>query len=77
MCQFTHKPGEYAPNYAQVKAVLYVNDKGKINNGKYQEINGVSKATATRDLRELVENYKLLERSGEVGVGTNYVLIGS
>jgi ATP-dependent DNA helicase RecG len=37
----------------------------------------VSKATATRDLMELVDKFKLLERKGEVGSGTIYRLIGS
>ena len=37
----------------------------------------VSKETATRDHTELVEKFKILERRGEVGGGTNYVLIGS
>ena len=47
----------------------------------YQTLNDVSKATATRDLTELVEAYKIFNRSGEVGAGTNYVfdwlIIGS
>jgi len=37
----------------------------------------VSKATATRDLSELVEKYNLLERTGDIGAGTTYKLIGS
>jgi ATP-dependent DNA helicase RecG len=37
----------------------------------------VSIATATRDITELVEKFKILDRSGEVGSGTNYVLIAS
>jgi ATP-dependent DNA helicase RecG len=37
----------------------------------------VSKATATRDLMELVDKFKLLERKGEVCAGTIYRLIGS
>ena len=61
----------------QIKAVLYVKIKGKIANSEYQALNNVSKATATRDLTELVEQFELLKRSGEVGAGTSYVLIGS
>jgi ATP-dependent DNA helicase RecG len=57
--------------------VLFVKDNGKINNSDYQALNDVSKATATRDLTELVEKLKVLDRSGEVGAGTTYVLIGS
>jgi ATP-dependent DNA helicase RecG len=64
-------------NERQIKAVLFIKDKGKINNSDYQTLNGVSKATATRDLTELVEKFKVLGRSGEVGAGTTYVLIGS
>jgi hypothetical protein len=34
----------------------------------------VSKATATRDLTELIDKFKLLERKGEVGAGSFYNL---
>lgn len=68
---------ELGLNERQVKAVLFVKEKGKIANSDYQNLNDVSKATATRDLTELVENHKIFKRSGEVGAGTNYVLIGS
>lgn len=61
----------------QVKAVLYLKEKGKITNSDYQTLNAVSKATATRDLTELVEKFKILKRSGDIGAGTNYILIGS
>ena len=61
----------------QIKAVLFTKDNGKINNSDYQILNRVSKATATRDLTELVEKFKLFVRSGDVGAGTTYVLIGS
>ncbi len=42
-------------NGRQVKAVMYVKEKGKVANKEYQEIFGVSKATATRDLTDLVK----------------------
>ncbi|MEN9548619.1 MAG: hypothetical protein RIR12_1210 [Bacteroidota bacterium] len=61
----------------QVKAILFVKDKGKITNSDYQILNDVSKATATRDLTELTENHKILKRTGDIGAGTNYILIGS
>lgn len=61
----------------QVKAVLYLKEKGKITNSDYQTLNTVSKATATRDLTELVEKFKILKRTGDIGAGTNYILIGS
>jgi ATP-dependent DNA helicase RecG len=61
----------------QIKAIEYLKQHKQITNKIYQEICEVSKATATRDLTELIEKYKLLERSGEVGAGTTYKLIGS
>ncbi|HQB28960.1 MAG TPA: ATP-binding protein, partial [Paludibacter sp.] len=48
-------------NDRQLKAVEYVKEKGKITNKEYQELNGVSKITAYRDLTELIEQYKLFE----------------
>ena len=64
-------------NDRQLKAVLFIKEKGKITNKEYQEINNVSKATATRDLTELVEKFNILKRTGEIGAGTSYALIGS
>jgi ATP-dependent DNA helicase RecG len=61
----------------QIEAVLYTKEKGRINNKEYQDLNNVSKATATRDLNELVEKFRILERRGEGGPGTTYVLMGS
>lgn len=45
----------------QIKAILYVKERGKITNKQYQELSNVSKPTATRDLSELVgrELFKL------------------
>jgi ATP-dependent DNA helicase RecG len=64
-------------NTRQIKAIKYLKENRSITNKIYQEICEVSKATATRDLTELIEKFKLLERSGEVGAGTSYKLIGS
>jgi ATP-dependent DNA helicase RecG len=61
-------------NNRQIKAVLYVKEKGKITNKEYQEINEVSKPTATRDLSELGEVYKLLNNKG-LGAGSYYELV--
>ena len=58
-----------------IKAVLYVKEKGKITNKEYQEINQVSKRTASSDLADLVDKYGLLENFG-VGAGSHYKLIG-
>jgi ATP-dependent DNA helicase RecG len=41
-------------NERQIAAVRYVREKGKINNREYQELNRVSKPSATRELTELV-----------------------
>jgi ATP-dependent DNA helicase RecG len=62
-------------NERQVKAVLYVKEKGKITNGEYQEINDVSKRTATSDLSELVQKYEILKNTG-IGAGSYYKIIG-
>ncbi|KKN14859.1 hypothetical protein LCGC14_0991830, partial [marine sediment metagenome] len=61
-------------NARQIKAVLIVKEKGKISNSDYQELSDVSKATATRDLTDLVEQSKLFEKFGLTGAGTVYKL---
>jgi len=58
----------------QIKAVLYVKEKGKITNKEYQEINAVAKPTATRDLTELADTYRVLTNIG-IGAGSIYELI--
>jgi ATP-dependent DNA helicase RecG len=63
-------------NERQIKLIFYVREKGKITNKKYQELNRISRATATRDLQELVEK-KILEQFGSKGQGTFYRLIAS
>lgn len=62
-------------NPRQIKAIMYVKEKGKITNKEYQEINQVSKRTASSDLADLVDKYGLLENFG-VGAGSFYKLIG-
>ncbi len=64
-------------NERQVKAVLYVKANTSITNSQYQDLNKISRITATRDLSELVEKYKVFEKSGKVGAGTNYRIIAS
>jgi ATP-dependent DNA helicase RecG len=61
-------------NDRQVKAVLFVKEKGKISNADYQELFSVSKATATRDLTELLDKFALLEKVGQTGAGTTYII---
>ena len=64
-------------NDRPIKTILSMKSNEKITNSNYQALNNVSKATATRDLLELVEKYKILKRTGDIGVGTYYELIGS
>jgi len=64
-------------NQRQIKAVLYAKEKGKITNKEYQDINSVTKPTATRDLSELVEKYNILVNVGKKGAGSYYEIIGS
>jgi ATP-dependent DNA helicase RecG len=63
-------------NERQVKAVLYVIEKGKITNSDYQIINKVSKRTATNDLSKLVSEFNILKKSGTFGAAIFYELIG-
>ena len=63
-------------NERQLKAVLFIQDKGKVTNKDYQEINNVSKRTATSELTELVMKFKICEKSGNIGAGVSYKLIG-
>ncbi|MDR0604586.1 MAG: putative DNA binding domain-containing protein [Bacteroidales bacterium] len=60
-------------NDRQIKATLYVKEKGRITNSEYQTLNSVSKPTATRDLTELTETYKILKNNG-LGAGSVYEL---
>ncbi|GHU98024.1 hypothetical protein FACS1894156_9260 [Bacteroidia bacterium] len=61
-------------NERQIKAVLYVKEKGKITNSEYQEINEISRRTATTELAELVDKFVLLKNIG-FGAGSYYELI--
>lgn len=58
-------------NERQIKAVMYVKERGKITNKEYQEICGIKKRQATDDLKEL-EDKVILERVGKTGKGTYY-----
>lgn len=64
-------------NQRQISAIIYIKSKGKISNKEYQKLVKTSKATATRDLTELTEKFKILARTGNIGAGTSYKLIGS
>ncbi len=63
-------------NERQMQAVKYAKEKGKITNKEYQELTGVSKPTATRDLQELIKK-SILQKSGITGKGTSYKVKGS
>lgn len=63
----------YKLNKRQINALNYIRKNLKISNKIYQEVNSVSKGTATKELRKLVE-HKLLEKFGTRGAGTVYKL---
>ncbi len=67
---------ELGLNSRQIKAIEFLKENLKITNSQYQKVNSVSKATATRDLTELVDKFKLIEKKGITGVGTYYELKG-
>ena len=60
-------------NDRQMKAVLYVKEKGQITNAEYLEINGIGKSVTIDELRDLAER-QIFIRIGETGRGTYYKL---
>jgi ATP-dependent DNA helicase RecG len=52
---------------------LFRNEKGKLTNSDYQTLNDVSRETATRDLKELIDK-QLIKSSGQKGAGAFYTL---
>lgn len=60
-------------NERQVKAVLYVKEKGKITNSEYQEINDIKKSVSAAELQYVTDRGILL-KVGSTGRGTKYVL---
>jgi len=62
-------------NERQIKAMMYLKEKGEITNKEYQELNAVSKRTASMDLDDLVER-NIIKQLGITGRGTEYVLKG-
>jgi ATP-dependent DNA helicase RecG len=61
-------------NERQVRAVAQVKKDGRIANSEYQELAGVTRKTAARDLEDLVEK-GVLKRVGEKR-GSHYTLAG-
>ena len=60
-------------NDRQIKAVLYVKEKGRITNSEYQKLNETSDRTASREISELVKE-NLFEQAGSFGAGSFYKL---
>jgi len=60
-------------NARQLKAIEYVKENGKITNREYQELFGIARMTATRDLTDLV-NKAVLKSSDVKGAGAFYEL---
>lgn len=53
-------------NERQIKAVMYVKEKGKITNKEYQELNAVSNKTAYLELSNIVKKgIFIIEGSGK------------
>lgn len=59
-------------NERQIKAVIYVKEKGRITNRKYQDLVNTIKKTASRDLVGLVEK-EVFSKVGTTGKGTYYI----
>ncbi len=59
-------------NERQVKAVLYVKERGSITNREYQALARISKRTASDELSDLVRREILAKTSGQRGRGTVY-----
>ena len=55
----------------QIKAVLYVKEKGRITNSEYQKINNCSRNTASSELNDLVDK-SILQGSAVKGAGSFY-----
>ena len=62
-------------NERQIKAVIYVKQKGRITNREYREMFNIKNRMALIDLSGLCEK-QILTRVGKTGRGTEYILIG-
>ncbi len=61
-------------NERQIAAVNYLKRQGSISNQDYQKLNNAKKATATRDLKAMVQR-GILRKEGTTGPGVCYSLI--
>ena len=59
-------------NERQIKAVMYVKEKGKITNREYRQITGLSDEGARKDLKDIVQK-NILNIKGK-GRSINYIL---
>lgn len=62
-------------NERQIKAVLFVKEKGRITNTEYQILCKLKKRQTTDDLKDL-ENKNIFIRIGSTGKGTYYIFKG-
>ena len=62
-------------NERQIKAVMYVKEKGKITNREYREMFNIKNRMALIDLSGLCDK-RILMRVGKTGRATEYILIG-
>ncbi len=60
-------------NDRQIRAVMYVKEKGRITNKEYQELNKISKPMTSIDLKGLVDK-KIFKKLGRTGRGTEYIM---
>lgn len=62
-------------NERQIKAVMYVKQKGGVTNREYREMFNIKNRMALIDLSDLC-NKRILTRVGKTGRATEYILIG-
>jgi ATP-dependent DNA helicase RecG len=62
-------------NERQIKAVIYVKQKGKIANREYREMFNIKNRMALIELSDLCDK-RILTRVGKTGRATEYILIG-
>ena len=60
-------------NDRQIRAMLYIQEKGEITNSIYQKINEIGRTIATKELKWLTDN-GFTTQTGSVGRGTKYKL---
>ena len=63
-------------NERQIKAVLFVKEKGKITNSEYQLLNEVSDRTALRDIEGLTEKGILIKEGEKKGTYYKLGIVG-